>query len=99
MVKAKLFPIVWTKFDSKHVKSSNSGGDRKFSQGRPSQMNHYILIALTLYMNAYDFIYGKQQNLLLKRFTYIFLLTYTLNASKINNLYSYMIKKSILKRK
>ena len=50
-------------------------------------------------MNAYDFIYGKQQNLLLKRFTYIFLLTYTLNASKINNLYSYMIKKSILKRK
>ena len=56
-------------------------------------MYHYILIALTLYMNAYNFIYGKQQNLLLKRFTYIFLLTYTLNSPKIND------KKSNIKRK
>ena len=36
-------------------------------------------------------------NLLPKKFTYIFLLTYTLNASKIN--YVYMTKKSILKGK
>ena len=35
----------------------------------------------------------NNKNLLLKRFTYIFLLTYTLNANKINE------KKSILKGK
>ena len=37
----------------------------------------------------------KNKNILLKRFTYTFLLTYILNASKINDLY--MTKKSILK--
>ena len=37
----------------------------------------------------------KNKNILLKRFTYIFLLTYILNASKINDLY--MTEKSILK--
>ena len=39
----------------------------------------------------------NNKNLLLKRFTYIFLLAYTLNAPKINDLY--MTKKSILKGK
>ena len=39
----------------------------------------------------------NNKNILLKRFTYIFLLTYTLNAPKINDLY--MTKKSILKEK
>ena len=39
----------------------------------------------------------NNKNILLKRFTYIFLLTYTLNTSKINDLY--MTKKSILKGK
>ena len=39
----------------------------------------------------------NNKNLLLKRFTYIFLFTYSLNAPKVNDLY--MTKKSILKGK
>ena len=39
----------------------------------------------------------NNKNLLLKRFTYIFLLTYSLNAPNINDLY--MTKNSILKGK
>ena len=38
-----------------------NGGARKFSQGGPSQMYYCILLALTLYINAYNFIFGKQQ--------------------------------------
>ena len=39
----------------------------------------------------------NNKNLLLKRFTYIFLFTYSLNAPKVNDLY--MTKNSILKGK
>ena len=39
----------------------------------------------------------NNKNILLKKFTSIFLFTYTLNAPKINNLY--MTKKTILKGK
>ena len=41
--------------------------------------------------------FKNNKELLLKRFTYIFLLSYTLNAPKINDLY--ITKKSILKKK
>ena len=72
---------------------------RKFSQERPIQIYHSILVALTLYINSYDFIFGKQQKSFAKEiYLYIyFLLTYILNALKINDLY--MTKKSILKGK
>ena len=53
---------------------------------------------VSLYSDSFNSLYKwNNQNLLLKRFTSIFLLTYTLNAPKINDLY--MIKKSILKGK
>ena len=53
---------------------------------------------ISLYSDCFNSLYkGNNKNLLLKRFTSIFLLTYTLNAPKINDLY--MIKKSILKEK
>ena len=68
-----------------------------FFQVGPSQMYHCILIALTFYINGMTLFLKKNKNILLKRFTYIFLLTYTLNAPKINDLY--MTKKSILKGK
>ena len=41
--------------------------------------------------------FKNNKELLLKRFTYIFLLSYTLNAPKINDLY--ITKKSLLKKK
>ena len=41
--------------------------------------------------------FKNNKELLLKRFTYIFLLSYTLNAPKINDLY--ITKKSISKKK
>ena len=63
-------------------------------------MYHCIPVALTLYLNAYDFLFWKQKTFLLKRFTYIFLLTYILNAPKINDLYmTKKKKKSTLKGK
>ena len=53
---------------------------------------------VSLYYDSFNSLYKwNNKNLLLKRFTSIFLLTYTLNAPKINDLY--MIKKSILKGK
>ena len=53
---------------------------------------------VSLYYDSFNSLYKwNNKNLLLKRFTSIFLLTYTLNAPKINDLY--MIKKVNIKRK
>ena len=72
-------------------------------------MYHCILVALTLSLSLYIYIcvcvcvcetlfLENNKNILLKRFTYIFLLTYILNTPKINDLY--MTKKKInIKRK
>ena len=60
-------------------------------------MYHCIPVALTLYINTCDFIFGKQQKYFAKEiYLYIFI-NYTLNAPEIN--YFYMKKKSILKVK
>ena len=62
-----------------------------------SQMYHCIPVALTLYIMYISLFLKNNKNLLQNINTYIFLLTYTLNALKINDLY--MTKKSILKKK
>ena len=60
-------------------------------------MYHCIPVALTLYIMYISLFLKNNKNLLQNIFTYIFLLTYTLNALKINDLY--MTKKSIFKKK
>ena len=56
-----------------------------------------ILVTLTLYIMRITLILKNNKNILQNIFTYIFILTYTLNAPKINDLY--MTKKVILKKK
>ena len=55
-----------------------------------------ILVTLTLYIMRITLILKNNKNILQNIFTYIFILTYTLNAPKINDLY--MTKKVILKK-
>ena len=64
---------------------------------RPNQMYLCILVTLTLYIMRITLILKNNKNILQNIFTYIFILTYTLNAPKINDLY--MTKKAILKKK
>ena len=60
-------------------------------------MYHCILVTLILYIMRITLILKNNKNILQNIFTYIFILTYTLNAPKINDLY--MTKKAILKKK
>ena len=57
--------LFFLNFDYELSQLITSDGARKFSQGELSQIYYCILVVLTLYINTYNFIFGKELTLCL----------------------------------